>query len=112
MRHNNSIVIAGLSAYYDKPFEIPFLKNLITKTEELDPYLGEYSSPTFPLKITITKKNLILFAQATGQPSFPLDAVEKDKFEFKAAGVKLEFSPNEKQMILKQGAGKYLLTKQ
>jgi hypothetical protein len=27
------------------------------------------------------------------------------------AGIKLEFKPNEKQMILKQGGGKFTLTK-
>lgn len=108
---NNNIVIAGLSSYYNRPFNIPTFKNLITKTEELNQYLGEYSSPEFPLKITVTKENLILFAQATGQSLFPLDAIEKDKFEFKTAGIKLEFMPETKQMILKQGAGKYTLTK-
>ena len=108
---NNSIVIAGLSSFYNKPFDIPTFINLITKTEELNDYLGEYSSPDFPLKITITKDNLILIAQATGQSSFPLDAVSKNIFEFKAAGIKLEFMPETKQMILKQGAGKYTLTK-
>lgn len=108
---NNSIVIAGLSSFYNKPFDIPTFINLITKTEELNDYLGEYSSPDFPLKITITKDNLILIAQATGQSSFPLDAVSKNKFEFKAAGIKLEFMPETKQMVLKQGAGKYTLTK-
>lgn len=108
---NNSIVIAGLSSFYNKPFDIPTFINLITKTEELNDYLGEYSSPDFPLKITITKGNLILIAQATGQSSFPLDAVSKNIFEFKAAGIKLEFMPETKQMILKQGAGKYTLTK-
>lgn len=109
---NNNIVIAGLSSFYNKPFEIPTFTNFITKTEELDRYLGVYSSPEFPLKVTITKDNLILNAQATGQSAFPLDAITKDKFEFKAAGIKLEFLPDTKQMILKQGAGKYTLTKQ
>ena len=108
---NNNIVMAGLSSYYNKPFEIPTFTNIILKTEELDQYLGVYSSPEFPLKITITKNKLILNAQATGQSAFELDAITKDKFEFKVAGIKLEFLPETKQMILKQGAGKYTLTK-
>ena len=77
----------------------------------MDKYLGEYSSTDFPLKITITKENLKLFAQATGQSSFPLDATEKDKFEFLAAGIKLEFNPTENQMILNQGGRKFTLAK-
>ena len=109
---NNNIVIAVLSSFYNKPFEIPTFINIIIKTEELDQYLGVYSSPDFPLKISITKSNLILTAQATGQSAFPLDAIKKDIFEFKAAGIKLEFMPDKKQMLLKQGAGKYTLTKE
>jgi hypothetical protein len=63
------------------------------------------------MKITITKDNLKLFAQTTGQSAFPLEATEKDKFEFLAAEIQLEFKPNEKQMILKQGGGAFKLTK-
>jgi CubicO group peptidase (beta-lactamase class C family) len=108
---NNDIIIAALSSYFNKPFVIPTFKNIEFKTEDLDPYLGEYSDAGFPMKITITKDNLKLFAQATGQSAFPLEATEKDKFEFLAAGIKLEFKPNEKQMILKQGGGAFKLTK-
>lgn len=108
---NNEIIKAALSSYYNKPFAIPTFKNVVLKTEDLDPYLGEYSDPGFPMKITVTKDNEKLFAQATGQSAFALDATEKDKFEFAAAGIKLEFKPNEKQMILKQGGGTFILTK-
>lgn len=108
---NNDIIIAALSSYFNKPFVIPTFKNIELKTEDLDPYLGEYSDAGFPMKIKITKDNLKLFAQATGQSAFPLEATEKDKFEFLAAGIKLEFKPNEKQMILKQGGGAFKLTK-
>jgi hypothetical protein len=34
-----------------------------------------------------------------------LEAVGKDKFEFKQAGLVLEFNPTDKIMILKQGGG-------
>ena len=108
---NNNIIIATLSSYFNKPFVIPTFKNIELRTEDLDPYLGEYSDAGFPMKITITKDNLKLFAQATGQSTFPLEATEKDKFEFLATGIKLEFKPNEKQMILKQGGGAFKLTK-
>ena len=108
---NNDIMIAALSAYYNKPFTIPTFKIIALKSEDLDPYLGEYSDSGFPMKITITKENTKLFAQATGQSAFPLEPTEKDSFEFITAGIKLEFKPNEKQMILKQGGGKFTLTK-
>lgn len=109
--NNNDIIVATLSSYYGRPFEIPTFKTIELKTEDLDQYLGEYSGPDLPLKITITKDNLKLIAQATGQSSFPLDATEKNKFEFLAAGIKLEFNPIQNQMILSQGGRKFTLTK-
>lgn len=108
---NNNIAIAALSSFFGKPFTIPDFKELVLKTEELDQYLGEYSSPSFPLKIMITKENTTLIAQATGQSSFPLTAIEKDKFEFEAAKIILEFKPSDNQMTLIQNGRKFVLSK-
>ncbi|WP_299532611.1 serine hydrolase [Ulvibacterium sp.] len=104
---NNDIIIAVLSAYYGKPFEIPTFKTIKVQSKDLDKYLGIYASKQLPLKITITKDGDTLFGQATGQPSFPMEAVEKDIFEFAKAGVRLEFVPDEKTMVLKQAGGVY-----
>jgi len=101
----NDIAIAVLSAVYNKPFEIPEFTTLDITDEELDKYLGVYSSKQLSLKMTITKANGKLFGQGTGQPSFPLEATAKDKFDFKQAGLVLEFNPSDKTMILKQGGG-------
>lgn len=109
---NNQISIVLLSAVYNKPYEIPTFKNFEVTREDLDKYLGVYASTQIPLKITITKKDKTLIAQATGQPSFALDAKEKDKFKFDQAGVVLEFNPTDKSMILKQGGGTFNFTKE
>lgn len=107
---NNNIIIAVLSAYYGNPFEIPTFKTIKVHSKDLDKYLGVYASEQMPLKITITKDGDILFGQATGQPSFPMEAVEKDVFEFAQAGVRLEFTPNEKTMVLKQAGSVFNYT--
>ncbi|WP_425235733.1 serine hydrolase domain-containing protein [Ulvibacterium sp.] len=104
---NNDIIIAVLSAYYGKPFEIPTFKTIKVQSKDLDKYLGIYTSEQLPLKITITKDGTTLFGQATGQPSFPMEAVEKDIFEFAKAGVRIEFTPDEKSFVLKQAGGVY-----
>jgi hypothetical protein len=49
-------------------------------------------------------------AQATGQ-SFPLTAIKKDTFEFRAAGITLEFNPIANQMTILQGGTRNVLTK-
>jgi hypothetical protein len=54
------------------------------------------------LKITISRVNNSLIAQATDQSAFPLEPFDKDKFQYEVEGVVLEFDPSEKAMILKQ----------
>ena len=104
---NNNIAIAVLSAVFNQPYEIPTFKTLDLSSADLDQYLGIYSSKDIPLKITITKNDTTLMAQATGQSAFPLDASDKNIFKFDQAGIVLEFIPANKTMILKQGGKNY-----
>ncbi len=99
----NDIIVGSLSIYFGKAYQLPPFSETITLTaEELDIYLGVYSTSAFPLKITISRNGNTLIAQGTGQPSFPLECVEKDKFKFDQARLELEFIPAENKMILKQ----------
>ncbi|MDD4847163.1 MAG: serine hydrolase [Bacteroidales bacterium] len=109
---NNNISIAILSAVYDKPYDIPDFSVYEVSSEDLDKYLGVYASEQLPLIITVTKDDKTLIAQATGQASFPLEATGKDKFQFDRAGIVLEFNPTMKTMILKQGGGEFVFTKE
>jgi len=110
--NNNDISIAVLSAVYDKPYEIPVFTNFNLTTEDLDKYLGVYASKQIAFKITITKDGNTLIAQGTEQPALPLEATGKDKFKFNQAGAKFEFNPKEKTMILFQGGGKIIFTRE
>lgn len=82
------------------------------KAEDMEQYVGVYSSTQLPLKITISRNNTTLMAQATGQSSFPLEATEKDIFKFDPAGVVIEFNPAKQELTLKQGGGSYLFKKE
>jgi len=77
----------------------------------LEKYVGVYSSPGFPLKVTITRDATTLYAQTTGQSSFPLEATAKDKFKFEAAGIILGFDAAKNQMTFKQRDREIVLTK-
>jgi len=103
--NGNDIAIVILSAAYNKPFEIPKFTTYDVTDEELDKYLGVYSTEQLPLKMTITKANGKLFGQGTAQPSFPLEATGKDEFKFELVGVVLEFNPADRTMVLKQNGG-------
>jgi len=108
----NDIMIGVLSIYFDKDYKIPSFKTYDLKAEDLEKYLGTFSSPTFPLKIAFTKDGNRLIAQATGQSAFPLDAVDKDKFKFDGAGIEIDFNPSGNEMVLRQGGGEYKLKKE
>lgn len=110
--NNNNLAVDVLSAIYNQPYDIPDFKKMELLSAELDKYLGEYSSSAVPLKITISKNGSTLIAQATGQPSFPLDATDKDKFKFDAAGVVMEFDPANNSFVLLQGGGSFKFTKE
>lgn len=64
----------------------------VEKDIVLDGYLGKFSTKAAPLKIEITEKNGVLYAEITDYPKFPLTSIGKDKFESKDAGVTFEFN--------------------
>ena len=100
----NGIMIGALSIFYGLDYDLPEFKDAIkVKAEDLKQYIGVYASKEFPLKITISQDGTTLKAQATGQNAFPLEAYESHKFRFEAAGIKLEFKPQDDIMILNQG---------
>ncbi|WP_312819353.1 serine hydrolase domain-containing protein [Kaistella carnis] len=110
--NNNNVAIAILSAVFNQPYEIPSFQKVDLSSNDLDQYLGIYSSKDIPLKITITKNDKTLMAQATGQSSFPLEATDQNIFKFDQAGIILEFKPSDKKMILKQGGKNYNFTQE
>ncbi|HSD07053.1 M1 family metallopeptidase [Flavobacterium sp.] len=65
---------------------------VIEKDVVLDGYLGKFSTKQAPLKIEITEKNSVLFAEISNYPKFSLAQIDKDKFESKEAGVTLQFN--------------------
>ncbi len=117
---HNDFAIGILSVICGKDYKFPDFKTVAVKTEDLDKFVGVYSSPQLPIKLTITKegKNLItkegknLKAQGTGQPAFPLECYELNKFKCDAIRLKLEFKPQENKMILHQGGMEFEMTKE
>jgi CubicO group peptidase (beta-lactamase class C family) len=108
----NSIILGALDIYYNRPFTIPTFEIVAVSAEVLDKYVGVYSSPAFPLKITVSREGATLAAQATGQSAFPLEATAADKFKFDTAGIVVEFDAAKNQMILKQRGRETVFTKE
>lgn len=110
----NDILLGLLSAYFGKEFEIPdFTPDLVLKVEDLIGFEGVYSSPSFPLKITISIGNdNQLMAQATGQSAFPLTAVDKYNFKFEPAGIEIHFDSEAPKFTLSQNGMQFQFDKE
>jgi hypothetical protein len=85
---DNDISIQLLNAMYNRPIESP-IKEIDSSI--LATYAGEYTAEGFPLAIKIFTENGQLYAQATGQGAFPLNAKSTTKFEFAPAHIQMEF---------------------
>lgn len=110
--NNNAISIAVLSAVFDKPYELPNFGDFEVDPELLERYVGVYSSDRIPMKLTISTDKGTLIAQGSGQPSFALEASERNRFEYDPAGVVIEFIPEENTLILKQFGSEFLFKKE
>lgn len=108
---NNEILKPCVAVALGEDFELPSFTTIELSSEDLDAYLGEYTSEQLPLVITLTKDENVLMAQATGQSAFPLSCTEKDVFKFAQAGIIMEFDSAKNQMTLKQGGGQFLFTR-
>lgn len=80
----------------------------------LDSNVGKYElGPGFV--VTVSTQGEKLVAQATGQGSFPLTAIDEQNFEFKAAGIKVRFNVEDDGSVpsftLFQGGGEQLATR-
>lgn len=99
----HKIFDAIVHIYLGEKYELPVFKTLTLTAEQLKQFEGIYSAEGFPFELTIFEENGQLMGQAAGQPSFPLEAYEVNKFKFDRLGLKLEFDPAQEKMIFKQG---------
>ncbi len=104
----NDIMLGILSIYYKSPYRFPIFATL--NPEKIKDYIGNYASKNINLKVTIFDKNGELFAQATGQPEFPLTYASEDVFYFELGNIEIEFSKD--SFVLKQGRNKFNFTKE
>jgi D-alanyl-D-alanine carboxypeptidase len=107
-----NIVRGVVEIYYNKPFEIPALESIALSPEILDKYVGVYSNPDAPVKLTITREGGTLFFQPPGaQSAAPLEATAEDKFQIERAVV-VEFDAARNQMTVKRRGGERVFTKE
>ncbi len=107
----NLISVTIVNALFNQHFDIPDFRTYNPKPSELNQYVGVYSSETFPVALTVTKRGKQLEIQASGDSKMNLQATAKGEFKYEPAGIQVKFIPEKEQMILKQGGKVSTLTK-
>jgi D-alanyl-D-alanine carboxypeptidase len=76
------IVSGALDVYWNRPFEVPNLEGLALSTDILDRYVGVYSIPGTPARVTFTRDGQTLFFQpASENAGVPIEATAENKFK-------------------------------
>jgi CubicO group peptidase (beta-lactamase class C family) len=112
----NGVLIGVLSSWYGAPYEIPSFKEYVVALQKLKEYEGTYGLEGAAVKITVKVDEGALFAQATGQGAFPLEATDEDRFQFDAAGIAISFHRDAAHAVtgfaIKQGGSTTEFTKE
>jgi CubicO group peptidase (beta-lactamase class C family) len=98
----NSFAVSLVNSLFNKYYDIPDFRVYEPKTKELNQYVGIYSSPEFPVKLTVTKLGKQLYVEATGDSKMSLQATAAGEFKYEPAGIKIKFIPEKQQLILTQ----------
>jgi D-alanyl-D-alanine carboxypeptidase len=96
--------------YWNRPFEIPSFDVLEISPEVLDQYVGVYVVAGTPAKITVTRKESVLYIQ-NGPSDIPLEATAVNKFKIDP-GVSFEFDVAKKQLTIKRPQGERVFIKE
>jgi hypothetical protein len=80
--------------------------------EVLTNYLGVYSAPEFPMKITVSENSGTLVLEAEGQPALPLESEGGGEFSMEEAGLSIQFNAEKTGFKLDIGGQVFDLTKE
>jgi len=99
--------------YWNRPFQVPTFDAFDVSTEVLDRYVGVYTIPGTPAKMTVTRDGATLYIQAGAEPSrgVPLEATAEDKFKIDP-GVVFEFDAAKGHLTIKRPNGERVFTKE
>ena len=80
--------------------------------EILTDYIGVYSTPEFPMKITVSDNSGTLVLEAEGQPALPLESEGGGEFSMEEAGLSIQFNAEKTGFKLDIGGQVFDLTKE
>ena len=89
--------------HYNRPVQIPTFEPIAVSPDVLDKYVGVYSSPGAPMKVTITRKDGQLLVQPGNESPTAAEATADNIFQLAGGRLVLEFDAAQKQMTVKRG---------
>ena len=95
LNHNfNDILVAVLSIYFDRPFELPDFdrKPISLAIAQLKKYEGTFTTPSVDVEIKVFVQDGMLMMQAAGQAPLPAEPYSLYEFEYKPAGILCKFA--------------------
>ena len=106
-------IVSGIfDIYWNRPFQLPTLEGVNVSPEVLERYVGVYSIPGAPAKMTITRDGATLYIRAGNEQSgVPLEATAEDKFTI-GPGVAFEFDAEKGLLTIKRANGERVFTKE
>jgi D-alanyl-D-alanine carboxypeptidase len=105
------IVKGVFDIYWNQPFQIPTFEAFEVSPEILERYVGVYSIPGTPARITISRDGATLYFQPAGQSAVPIEATAEDKFKIDPFVV-FEFDAAKGGLTITRAGQKRVFTKQ
>ena len=106
------IVSGVFDIYWNRPFQIPAFDAVAVSPEILDRYVGVYTIPGTPAKMTVTRDGATLSIRAGAESSgVALEATAENKFKIDP-GVVFEFDAAKSQLTIKRPNGERVFTKE
>jgi CubicO group peptidase (beta-lactamase class C family) len=106
-----NIVSGVFDIYWNRPFPIPSLDAFDVSPEVLDRYVGVYSIPGTPAKVTFTREGATLYFQPGGQSRVPIEATAENKFKIDPFVV-FEFDAAKGELTITRAGQKRIFTRQ
>jgi CubicO group peptidase (beta-lactamase class C family) len=105
-------IVSGIfDIYWNRPFQIPTFDAFAVGPEVLDRYVGVYTVPGTPARVTIKREGATLYFQPAGQSAVPIEATAEDKFTI-APFVVFEFDAAKREMTITRAGQKRVFTKE
>lgn len=102
------IMDAIMKICFNEPFEIPFSKPVTVRSEDLDKYLGKYTSEQMQITINCTKEGDKLLLETRGH-IFEAEPISHNYFMHTPTGYFFEFFPEKDELLVKETDNIYYL---